>query len=87
MGYTTCKRWGGEIQSFWPDDGDDHFYITSHSQPSLAAILIMAQERWPGIDPNDILIEAEHIHTDCIGYDLYDPGDYTNFIRIGRAAQ
>lgn len=40
--------------------------------------------------PNNVLdqfsIGAEHIHTDCIGYDQYDPSDWTNFIVIKRRA-
>ncbi len=85
MGYTTRTHRHGETKHFWPDDNEHEFWLKSDMQPSLAMILNMAKEKWPGIDPNDILIEAEKIHTDCIGYDLYDPGDYTNFIRISQS--
>ncbi|MOA42290.1 hypothetical protein D3C78_1643290 [compost metagenome] len=27
-------------------------------------------------------IEAEYIHTSCLGYDLYDAGDWTRYIHI-----
>jgi hypothetical protein len=47
----------------------------------------MAKERWgQDINLNNILIESQRIHTECIYYDLHDPGDWTDFIRIGRAA-
>jgi hypothetical protein len=88
MGYTTRPgRYGGEITDFWPDDGPDHFWLMSDSQNSIAAIIEMAKERWgQDINLNDILIESQRIHTECIYYDLHDPGDWTDFIMIGRAA-
>lgn len=83
MGYTT--RPGTEITDFWPDDGPDHFWLMSDSQNNIAAIIEMARERWgQDINLNDILIESRRIHTECIYYDLHDPGDWTDFIRISR---
>ena len=37
-----------------------------------------------GDDANldDFVISAEHIHTECLYYDRYDPSDYENFIVI-----
>jgi hypothetical protein len=84
MGYTTRPR--TEITDFWPDDGPDHFWLTSSSQPSIAAIIEMAKERWgQDINLNHILIESQRIHTECVYYDLHDPNDWTDFIWIGRA--
>jgi len=39
-------------------------------------------ERWPGIKMNEFTLEAEHIQTEHLGYDLYESCDYTNFICI-----
>lgn len=32
----------------------------------------------------DFTFEAQHIHTECLGYDRYDPGDWTNYLVIRR---
>lgn len=84
MGYG--KR-DGSIQTFWPDDTENRIYIDGGwmaSGTSLQELMERAAEKWPGISPADITISAEHIHTDCLGYDLYDPGDYTEFIILSR---
>ena len=84
MGYG--KR-DGSIQTFWPDDTENKMYIDAGwmaSGTSLQELLEKATEKWPGISLADITISAEHIHTDCLGYDLYDPGDYTEFIILSR---
>lgn len=81
MGYTT--RPGTQITDYWPDDGPDHFWLCSSSQHSIAAIIEMARERWgQDINLDNILIESEYINTECIHYDLHDPGDWTDFIKI-----
>ena len=77
MGYTT--RPNTQIRDFWPDDTDTTMYIESNSI-TLNDLIRKAQDKWPGIDLNDIAITSEEIHTQCIGYDMYDPFDYTNFI-------
>lgn len=52
---------------------------------SLAELIEMAQAHFGAdIDLNDFQITAEHIHTDHIGYDLYDSSDYTNYLVISR---
>jgi hypothetical protein len=85
MGYSyRPNRLGGDIQRYWPDDTDTEIYIDSSLGTSLDAILELILEKWPNISLNDIIIESEYIHTDCIGYDLYDAGDWTNFILIRR---
>lgn len=84
MGYTTK----GSITSFWPDDTADVMYIASYYSLSLSAIMDRAKEKWPGkLDYEDIRITAEYIHTDCITFDGYDAGDYTNFIVITRVTK
>jgi hypothetical protein len=80
MGYGT--RNNGQIKTFWPDDTEDEFFIAGSA--SLEAILDLAKAKWPGIELIDIHIEPQNIHTDCLTYDLYDSGDYTQFLRISR---
>lgn len=81
MGYGT--RDGG-ITTFWPDDTDNGFYMVGDYQSvKLSEILERAKEKWgEDIDINDIGFEPEYIHTDCLYYDRYDPGDYTRFLHI-----
>lgn len=81
MGYGT--RDGG-IRTFWPDDDENTLYLDSTLFLSLQELLEKAQEKWPGISLTEIQISAEKIHTDCLGYDLYDPIDYTDFIVLRR---
>lgn len=81
MGYgTRPNRLGGDIRTYWPDDTEDTMYIEGITCPTLADLLNKAQEKWPGITPDKIQISGEKIHTDCLGYDLYDPTDWTDFI-------
>jgi hypothetical protein len=87
MGYGT--RNGGQIKTFWPDDTENDLYIASdYTSTSLQEIFDLAREKWgEDLSLDEFLqfqIEPERIHTDCITYDLYDAGDYTNFIHITR---
>lgn len=81
MGYGT--RDGG-IRTFWPDDTDTEFYIMSSA--TLEDIIEQAKAKWPQADFSNITIEAEHVHTDCLGHDQYDGGDYTDFLCITRSS-
>lgn len=83
MGYETRPGIHGHtIRTFWPDDTDTEFFLCGTQ--SLTEIIELVKEKWPGIDLDDINIEPQNIHTDCLGYDLYDSSDYTNFIRISK---
>jgi len=77
MGHTT--RTNG-IRDFWPDDTDKKIYIARGD--TLENILADIAKKWPGVAPVDIKLDAEHIHTSCLGYDCYDSFDYTTFITI-----
>jgi len=69
------------IRSFTPDDTETELYIpANYSGPSLRDLISRCKEKFPNASFDDIEISAEHIHTDCLGYDRYDPGDYTNYI-------
>lgn len=76
-------RPGTSITDYTPDDDANTFYIYEHE--SLAEIIDRARSKWgEDIKFDDIKIEAEYIHTHCLYYDKYDPGDYTNFLRISK---
>lgn len=80
MGYGTRN---GSIRTFWPDDTDTCFYIPSLSAPSLAEIIQRAKAKWgEDIDLEKIDISSEYIHTDCLTYDLFDRGDWTDFVIV-----
>lgn len=83
MGYSTrpdgpsrLDGGGGLIKTFTPDDTDDTIYLIA---PSLSDMLDAIEAKWGFVNTDDIEISAENIHTDCIGYDLYDPSDYTDY--------
>lgn len=80
MGYSY--RNSGYIKDFWPDDAENIMYICSDISPSIQDLIDLAKEKWPDADFGQIEIGAEHIHTNCLTYDLHDPSDYTNFITL-----
>lgn len=83
MGYGT--RNNGQIKTFNPDDTENRFYLEASSNHSISDIIQKAKEKWgENIDLDDIYISSEHIHTDCLTYDQYDPFDYTDFLIIDR---
>jgi hypothetical protein len=75
---------GGDIKTFWPDDTDTEMYLDASNSWSLSDIHAHIEEKWPGASMENIQLSSEKIHTDCLGYDLYDAGDYTMFIVIRR---
>lgn len=82
MGYST--RNNGQIKTFWPDDTDTAMYIQTSpfGAPTLWVLLNRIQDKWPGASTENITIEPIELHTDCLGYDLYDAGDHTDFLLI-----
>ena len=71
------------IRNFWPQNNENTLYIEGDCL-SLGEIAKMAKEKWPNTDLSDLRVSAEHIHTHCLGYDLYDPADWTDFIVISK---
>ena len=69
------------IRKFWPVDTDNEFYIINYSY-SLSDIIDAIKLKWGDIPFSNIEITSKYIQTDCIGYDLYDPDDYTSFIKV-----
>jgi hypothetical protein len=85
MGYGTRDgSWGHRIPTFKPDNTDDTLYIEADWMTVRLDDLLVRVKEYFGEDVNleNITISAEHIHTDCLGYDRYDRGDYTNYIVI-----
>lgn len=82
MGYST--RPGTQIEDFWPDDTDTEMYIDAEFVTTLAELQEKIAEKWPDASAANITISSEYIHTHCLYYNRYDPGDYTNFIVIRR---
>ena len=80
MGYSA------DGNTFWPDDDENTIYLKNSCWITLADIIYIVQSKWPELSDLDSLesinISAENIHTDCLGYDLHDPSDFTNFIVI-----
>jgi len=70
------------MNEFWPQDTDTEIYIAGECD--MEDILSRISKKWPGAKLSEISIEADYIHTKCLGYDLYDPGDYTKFLLIKR---
>jgi hypothetical protein len=84
MGKTVDNR---GITSFTPDDDEKTMYLDTgvfaFERYDLNKILELCKEKWPGVsDLSRIGIQAIYIHTDCLGYDRYDSGDYTNYLKI-----
>jgi hypothetical protein len=85
MGYSTRPGlMGQKIRTYWPDDTADTFYIPESA--TLEEIQIAVNEKWPDlpVTRQGIRITPEHIQTDCLGYDCYDSGDYTYFLKVTR---
>lgn len=70
--------------TFWPDNSETELYIEANSYdiPFNSLVEQIKEHFGEDIDMNNICITSEYIHTDCIGYDLYDSRDYTRFIKI-----
>ena len=70
----------------YPVDNEKTIYFSSGcGQESLQYIIDRAREHFGyDVSLDDLSIEAEYRHVRCIGYDLYDAGDYQNYIVITR---
>lgn len=85
--YTRSGRYPHSegIRCYEPDSTETEFYSNAEFGPTLKDALEAAAEHFK-CSIQDLIedadIYAEHIHTDCLGYDCYDSSDYTNYIRI-----
>lgn len=83
MGYFT--RNNGQIKCFWPDNTETEFYKQSGCGLNIHETLKEAAAHFK-TSTYELMehgtIEGEKIHTDCLTYDCYDSGDYTDFLCI-----
>ena len=73
---------GHTIKDYWPDNTENKMYFANSYCLTVEQIIFIAQSKWPDTSLDNITIEAERIQTSCLGYDLYDPSDWTDFIVI-----
>jgi hypothetical protein len=67
-------------KSFTPDDTPQRLHLNANISPSVAEIVGLAQNHFgEDVDLDCVSIEAKHIQTSCLGHDVYDPSDYTDF--------
>lgn len=72
-----------EDAEFWPKNTENTKYIESEYAPiTLNEMINKCAELFPDTDFDSLTITTECIHTHCLGYDLYDSSDYTNFLVI-----
>lgn len=66
----------------YPKDTENVFYVEGYTHSSILSLLTLIQNKWPNVDLDTITITTEYRHVEAIGYDLYDPNDYINYIVI-----
>jgi len=72
-------------RSFEPDNTPDKLYIETASLFTMGDLIARAEQHFgPDIDPESLSIDAEHIHTRCLGYDQYDGSDWDDYIILTR---
>lgn len=71
-------------RDYTPQNDENTLYIPSGYNLNLSELLEMATDHFPGVELSDLTIESEKIHTRCITYDLYDSGDWDDYIIIRR---
>lgn len=80
-------RLANGIRNFTPDNTPDTLYIDAslYTSLTLGEIIDKAREHFgDNICFDDLTVNAEHVHTRCLGYDLYDPTDYDDYVVITR---
>jgi len=50
----------------------------------MQEIVDICENKWPGVSLVELNVRAENIQTDCLGHDMHDSGDYTDFLIIER---
>lgn len=76
------------VRCFTPDSTEDTLYVDATGPIELDELIDRADRHFDrNLQPADIQIEVEHIQTECLGYDQYDPHDYTNFLVITLAEE
>lgn len=74
------------IKHYEPDNSDNTLYIRTSDTRNITMdeLLEKIQNHFGDVSMSNLAISSEYIHTRCITYDKYDPGDYDNFIVIER---
>ena len=65
-----------------PDDDETTLYINSECVGYFHELVTAINAKWPDVDMNEVQICPQYILPECIGYDVYDPGDYTMYYVI-----
>ncbi|USV41096.1 hypothetical protein [Xanthomonas phage BUDD] len=86
MGYGTRPGdFGHSIRTFEPDNTKDVLYIdTTFSSVTMKELMEKIREHFGNDSIENFDIESNYIHTDCLGYDAYDPSDYSSYLVITR---
>lgn len=86
MGY---QRREGQynIVDYTPDNDENTLYIRTDDYTDFEEIIAQTRKHFGTNNISDFLISSEYIHTRCVYYDLYDSGDYDNYIVIRRKEQ
>lgn len=71
----------GQSEHFYPDNTEKEFYLEEDA--TLSDIIEKVKEHFGDeVSLHDVTITPEHIHTDYLTYDVHDPSDYTDFIKV-----
>lgn len=76
MGYETQNG----IKTFTPDNTETELWLPSET--SMEDLFSAIESHFGDVNTTRLTLSAEHVHTNCLGYDAYDPGDYTNYIKV-----
>lgn len=69
------------IRCFAPDDTETKVHIANYMGATLQELLEVARSSFgEDVSLSDISITSEHIHTRCLGFDAYDPDDWTDYL-------
>ena len=66
--------------TYSPQDDANTMYLPYST--NMQTLLELVQAKWPTADLDEVQICTQHIQTSCIGYDLYDSSDYTDYIVV-----
>ena len=80
MGYFTLNG----ITRYDPDNTPNTLYIQMFGSLDFDSLREKIKEHFGDPNLDNYEISTEYIHTDCIGYDLYDSSDWSIFIIIER---
>jgi hypothetical protein len=71
-------------KSTYPKNDENTLYLDGGWSWPLSELIEKITEHFGQIALDKLDIRAEHIHTRCLTYDLYDSGDWDTYIVITR---